>query len=133
VKGWYNFISYWIQLAVSGEPLPIYGDGMQIRDYTYVDDVSDAFVLALNNSRAVGETFLLASGERISLLELARKVIDLTKSGSQLKSLPARKGDVRRFVGNSKKAREMLGWRCKVPLDAGLKAEVDWVRTTCSR
>jgi len=128
VKGWYNFISYWIQLALRDRPIPIYGSGRQIRDYTYVEDISRAYPLALDNPRAVGETFLLASGRGVDLLTLARTIIGLTKSRSEMKFLPARKGDVKRFVGNPRKAREVLDWSSRTPLAEGLKAEVAWVK-----
>lgn len=129
VGGWYDFISYWIKLALEKTPIPICGDGSQVRDYTYVGDISTAFELALKEPRAIGETFLLASGDGVNLLELASIINRLTKNRAGVKFLPARKGDLRRFVGDSRKAKKVLGWTCKVPLVAGLEQEVDWVRS----
>jgi UDP-glucose 4-epimerase len=129
VGGWYDFISYWIKLALEKAPIPIYGDGNQVRDYTYIGDISAAFELALKEPRAIGETFLLTSGEGINLLELARIINRLTRNRAGVKFLPARKGDLKRFVGDSRKAKKILGWTCKVPLVTGLNQEVGWVRS----
>jgi len=127
-KGWYNFIAYWIKLALENEPIPIYGTGEQIRDYVYVEDVAEAYILALKNKRAIGETFLLTSGRGTSLNELARKIIELTNSQSKIQYFPPRKGDIMRFVGSYKKAKEILGWEPKTSLEEGLRREVEWMR-----
>ena len=132
VKGWYNFIAYWIKLALENKPIPIYGSGEQIRDYTYVKDVARAYSLALKNPRAIGETFLLATGRGVSLNELADIIIELTKSNSQKIYLPSRKGDIMRFVGSYKKAKDVLGWEPLTPLEEGLKKEVEWMKQELS-
>lgn len=131
--GWYNFIAFWIRLALEAKPIPIYGTGEQIRDYTYVADAVDAFMLALHNPRAVGETFLLPSGRGVSLNELAGLVRSQTNSKSELEYLPARKGDIARFVGSSAKAARILGWRTKISLEDGLAKEIEWVGSTLGK
>ncbi|MCP8309301.1 MAG: NAD-dependent epimerase/dehydratase family protein [archaeon] len=128
MEGWYNFISFWIKLALENEPIPIYGSGEQIRDYTYVDDTARAYSLALESSRAIGEVFLLPTGRGVTLNELANIIIRLANSKSQKKYLPPRKGDIMRFVGSYKKAKEILGWEPQISLEEGLKKEVEWVR-----
>jgi UDP-glucose 4-epimerase len=128
MRGWYNFIAYWIKLGLEGKPLPIYGTGIQVRDYTYVDDIADAFVRAMENKEALGGTFLLSTGRPVNLNELADMVNSLTGNGDNRQYLPARKGDVQYFVGNSSKAERVLGWRPKVDLEDGLRREVSWVR-----
>lgn len=130
--GWYNFIAYWIKLAIEGKPIPIYGTGEQIRDYMYVEDTANAFMLALHNPHAVGDTFLLPSGRGVSLNELAALVKRLSGSDSKLEYLPARKGDIARFVGDNSKAARVLGWKPKVSLEDGLTREIEWVRADLS-
>lgn len=127
------FISSWIRLALEGKPLPIYGSGKQVGDYTYIDDMAEAFLLAYENPRAMGETFLLSSGRGVSLLELAGLVNSLTGNRSGVELKPPRKGDVVRFVGDSSKAARILGWVCKVPLETGLMREVEWVKGEAHR
>lgn len=129
VKGWYNFISYWIKLGLENKPIPIYGSGMQVRDYTYVTDTARAYSDSLVNPQALGETFLLASGRGADLNELSDLVIRLTGSSAGKEYLPPRKGDIMRFVGNSRKAKRILNWGCEVSLEEGLREEVEWVKT----
>jgi UDP-glucose 4-epimerase len=126
--GWYNFIAYWIKLALENKPIPIYGNGTQIRDYTYVEDTARAYALAIENPKAIGETFLLPTGRGVSLNELADLIIKLTNSRSAKQYLPPRKGDIQRFVGSYKKAKEILGWEPKVTLEEGLKKEIEWIK-----
>ncbi|MEM1943690.1 MAG: NAD-dependent epimerase/dehydratase family protein [Candidatus Caldarchaeum sp.] len=125
--GWYNFIAYWFELAVKNKPLPIYGTGQQVRDYTYVGDTAKAYIQALENPEAVGETFILPTGVGTTLNQLAEKIIKITGSKAGVEYLPPRKGDIQRFVGTYRKAQEKLGWKPEVALDEGLKNEYQWI------
>jgi UDP-glucose 4-epimerase len=128
VSGWYNFIAYWIKLAFENKPIPIYGTGEQIRDYVYVEDTILAYLLAIENEKAVNQTFLLPSGIGVSLNQLAGMIIEMTGSKSKLEYFPQRKGDIMRFVGTYKKAEQLLGWRPRTILENGLKREIEWMR-----
>jgi len=128
-KGWYNFISFWIKLALENQPIPIYGTGKQIRDYTYVEDTARAYLLALNNREAIGETFLLPTGIGVNLIDLANAIIRLAGSSSKIQYLPPRRGDIFRFVGSPKKAESILGWKPEVSLEEGLRKEIEWVKS----
>jgi len=120
--------AFWIKRALENKPIPIYGTGEQIRDYVYVEDTAKAYVLALENEKAIGETFLLATNRGVSLIELANKVIQITGSKSKIQFLPARKGDIFRFVGSYEKAKSLLGWIPQFSLEEGLKREIDWMK-----
>jgi Nucleoside-diphosphate-sugar epimerases len=113
--GWYNFIAYWFQLAIEGKPLPIYGTGEQIRDYTYVVDTAEAYILAIDNPDAWNQTFLLLTGVGTSLNQLGKRIFEITGSKAGVEYYPPRKGDIQRFVGSYKKASEVLGWRPAPP------------------
>jgi len=128
-KGWYNFISFWIKLALEGKPLPIFGTGDQVRDYVNVVDTARAYVLALSNKKAIGETFLLPSGRGTDLKDLSSSVIKLSNSKSKVDFFPPRKGDIQRFIGAYGKAKAMLGWVPQISLEDGLKKEIEWVRS----
>lgn len=133
MQGWYNFIAYWIKLALENKPIPIYGTGSQIRDYTYVEDTARAYLLSLEKAEsAIGEAFLLPTGRGVSLNELADLIIKFTGSKGGKQYLPPRKGDIMRFVGSYKKAKEKLGWEPKVSLEEGLKKEIEWVKKEIS-
>lgn len=126
--GWYNFISHWIRLALQRKPLPIFGTGTQVRDYTYVDDIADAYVRAIGSKDALGEAFLLATGRGVTLNQLADMVNAMTKNGDKKEYFPPRKGDVQSFVGDSSKAWRIMGWKPKVSLEEGLRKEMLWLK-----
>jgi len=128
-KGWYNFIAFWIKLALEGKPLPIFGTGTQTRDYVNVVDTARAYILALSNKKVIGETFLLPSGRETSLNELAKLVIRLANSKSKVEYFSPRKGDIQRFVGSYEKAKTILGWIPQISLEEGLKKEIEWLRS----
>lgn len=77
-------IPKFIVRALQGKSLPIYGDGEQTRDFTYVEDAVNANILAMQKTRSNGKTLNVASGERISINELAKKIIKITNSKSNL-------------------------------------------------
>jgi UDP-glucose 4-epimerase len=131
--GWYNFIAYWFQLAIEGKPLPIYGTGEQIRDYTYVVDTAKAYILAIENPDAWNQTFLLPTGVGTSLNQLAKKILEITGSEAGVEYYPPRKGDIQRFVGSYEKASKVLGWRPETMLDEGLRNEYEWIKRDLSK
>jgi len=128
MQGWYNFISFWIKLGLEGKDIPIYGTGEQVRDYVYVTDTAQAYLLSLEKPDAVGETFLLPSGRGVNLNELADMIIELTGSRSKKVYFPPRKGDIMRFVGSYMKAKKILDWAPRVCLEDGLNEEVAWMK-----
>lgn len=133
VRGWYNFISFWIQNALKDEPIPIYGTGEQIRDYVYVSDVATAYVLAIEQSKAINDTFLLCTSRGITLNQLANLILKLTNSKSEKRYFPPRKGDIMRFVGSYDKAKRILNWEPAVTLEDGLRKEIEWVQDSMNK
>jgi len=121
MQGWYNFIAYWIKLALENKPIPIYGSGEQVRDYTYVVDTAEAYVHAIEKEEAVGEVFLLPTGRGITLNELADLVIRFTDSSAGKIYYERRKGDIDRFVGSYEKAKRILGWKPSIKIEDGLR------------
>ena len=106
--------------AEGREPV-IYGDGLQTRDFTYVADVVDAFVLAAETEVASGDVFNIAAGTETSLLDLINVLSELFGSALEPRFEPARAGEVRRSCGNSDKAGRVLGWRPSQGLAAALE------------
>jgi UDP-glucose 4-epimerase len=101
-------------------PLPIYGDGTQTRDFVYVDDVVDAFILALKSANAVGEVFNIGSGTSTSVSGLAEKLLDLAGSNLGVVNEKPRLGDIKHSLANIEKAKKMQGYAPKTPLQEGL-------------
>ncbi|MCC6345980.1 MAG: SDR family oxidoreductase [Nitrospirales bacterium] len=121
-------IPKFITQALRNEPLTVEGDGMQTRDFSYIDDVVRANISALTREGAAGGVFNIACGSRISVLDLARLVIEITGSGSSLTYLPARQGDVRDSLADIGRARTHLGFEPEYDIRSGLAETVPWYR-----
>lgn len=112
--------------AMRNEPVTIDGDGLQTRDFTYIDDVIQANALALTGQGIKTGFFNIAYGERISVLELARMILKLTGSRSEIVHNPPRPGDVRDSLADIGAARESLGYAPRFDLPAGLKETISY-------
>jgi len=106
----------------AGESPVIYGDGRQTRDFTYIENVIQANLAACAAGReAAGESFNIAFGERVSLLDLLEKMAALRGGPVKPRFEPGRKGDVRDSLADIGKARRLLGYQPEVSLDEGLQ------------
>ena len=126
-----GFIGWFIRQAVRGEEIQLFGDGSQRRDFDYVDDVVDAFLRAGAMEAADGQVFNLGGETPLSLLDLAKILIELAGRGSyRLVPFPAdrKKIDVGDFYGDSTKIRRALGWAPRVPLREGLGRTIEYYR-----
>ncbi len=117
-----------ISAALSGRPIEVYGDGRQTRDFTFIDDIVDGVVSALEKGPP-GEVFNLGGGSRVSLNE----AIDTLERvmGMKIERLhgASQKGDVRDTLADSSKARAELGFAPSVGLEEGLAREFEWLRS----
>ncbi|MBZ0155096.1 MAG: SDR family oxidoreductase [Alphaproteobacteria bacterium] len=119
-------IPKFISRALAGEPLPVEGDGLQTRDFSYIDDVVEANISALTREDLSGGVFNIACGSRISVLDLAKLILSITGSRSSLTYLPARQGDVRDSLADIAQAREFLGFSPKYAIRSGLEKTIQW-------
>ncbi|MFN2376515.1 MAG: NAD-dependent epimerase/dehydratase family protein [Candidatus Binatia bacterium] len=106
--------------AMRGEPLEIHGDGEQSRDFTYVDNVVSANLLAATAEGVAGEVFNIACGGSYSLLDIARALEASTGRPLERHHVPARAGDVRRSLADIAPAEERLGYKVLVSFEEGL-------------
>ncbi|GHA00351.1 UDP-glucuronic acid decarboxylase family protein [Streptomyces echinoruber] len=113
-----------IAQALAGEPLTVAGDGSQTRSLCYVDDTVDG-VLALAASHETGPVNIGGTDE-ITMLELARRIVELTGSASRIRFVERPVDDPGRRRPDTTLARERLGWRPRVPWTEGLERTVDW-------
>jgi UDP-glucose 4-epimerase len=124
-----GIINWFVRLAIEGREIPIYGDGHQVRDTNYVDDVVEALLLAALNEKADGEVFNLG-GAPANLLELAEIITGL--AGGSYRTIPypetARAIEIGDYVADSSKAQSMLGWQPRIGLQDGLSRTVDYYR-----
>jgi nucleoside-diphosphate-sugar epimerase len=121
-------IPRFITTLLKGEQPTIYGDGEQSRDFTYVEDIVQANILALESSRGFGETMNVASGDRVSLNELFARLRVLTGSDQSPVYAPARAGDVKHSRADISKAREMLGYEPRISFAEGMDRTASWFR-----
>ncbi|MBF0189704.1 MAG: NAD-dependent epimerase/dehydratase family protein [Magnetococcales bacterium] len=124
-----SFLGHWIRLLLEGVPLPIFGDGGQLRDFNHVDDCVEALLLAGSRPEAVGKVYLLGGSEVVSLLELARRLSGFTsRGGYALIPFPGERKriDIGSCYGDFSAIANELGWRPKMDLNQGLQMTVDY-------
>jgi nucleoside-diphosphate-sugar epimerase len=107
------------------EPITVYGDGEQSRDFTYIDNVIEANLLALGAPNAPGEVCNIGCGQRVSLNELIRILEELLGVRAQVTYAPAKAGDVRHSLADITKATRVLGYVPKTKIEEGLRRTVE--------
>lgn len=111
------------------EPLTIFGDGYQSRDFTYVNDVVNAIILAINKEDAKGETFNIGTGTPTTINELANKFIKITKNSNQkIMYTDPRKGEIRHSYADISKTKKILGYEPKTNQEEALRDFIDWYK-----
>jgi UDP-glucuronate 4-epimerase len=128
-------IHKFLSLLEAGKPIPFFGDGSSGRDYTYVDDIVAGILAALDygppSSAVVPfEVFNLGNSHPVKLIELVAALERATGHHAILDKQPMQPGDVALTWANIDKAVCLLGYKPSMPLEAGLKAFVEWYRTT---
>jgi UDP-glucose 4-epimerase len=124
-------IGWLIRQAMDGEQIDLFGDGSQLRDFTYVDDAVDAFLMAGANDAANGQVFNVGAIEPVSLRELADLLIEIAGSGSYrlIPFPPERKAiDIGSIYVDDRKLRRVLKWRPRNDLREGLGRTISFYR-----
>lgn len=122
-----------IEAALTGTTFPVYGDGRQVRAFTYVDDVVDTFVRAGTADLPVGSVMNVSGGSVATLLDAIAAVESATGRPVRREHRPARAGDVRRTDADITRAREMLGWVPSTTLADGLRSQAEAARLNQER
>jgi nucleoside-diphosphate-sugar epimerase len=124
-------ISRFIAALKNREQPVIYGDGEQSRDFTFISNVVDANLRAVESTSAVGHVINIANGERVTINEVFEKLKKLTGClDAQAEYAPPRAGDVRDSLADLGLARLLLGYNPKVGLEEGLRLTLDWWKTS---
>ena len=125
-----TFLGVWLRAVARGEPFQIWGDGTQLRDFTYVDDAVRAFLLAASRPEAVGEIFNVG-GDPVTLDDVARLLTEI-EAGARYELVPfpadRRAIDVGHYYADWTKIRERLGWEPRVGLREGLERSLAYYR-----
>lgn len=114
--------------ALAGQPLTLFGNGSQTRDFTYVEETADFLARIMFSEATAGRTLNLCHGEEVSILRIAELILELTGSTSPFEWLPGRPNDVLRLFGDNARLHEALGARPEVDIREGLRRTVDWFR-----
>jgi UDP-glucose 4-epimerase len=117
--------------VLRGEPITIYGDGEQTRDFVFIDDIVDGWICALNTPASGGGVFNLGSGRSTSINQLAAYVIAAfgrPPGGYKVIRAPVRPGEQRTVQADIRRARSVLGWEPRTTFETGLAETVRWAR-----
>jgi CDP-paratose 2-epimerase len=131
-QGW---IAHFLIRAMSGEPIMICGDGMQVRDVLFVDDLVDAFLLAQANNRTLsGQAFNIGGGmgNTISLIELLKLIETIEGRKPLVQKSDWRTGDQRYYVSDTRKFKAATGWAARVTVREGVGRLHQWIRESRS-
>jgi nucleoside-diphosphate-sugar epimerase len=107
---------------------PVYGDGKQSRDFTFVDNVVEGTILASDVPGVSGEVFNIALGEEHTVLDLLNELNTIMGLSVKPDLQPKRPGDVLRTLADASKAKRLLGWQGTVSFSEGLRRTVEWFR-----
>ncbi len=116
-----------VSSALKNEPIEVYGSGEQIRCFCHVDDAVRALLLVLESEQAIGQVFNVGNNQQISIMELAKRVIELTNSKSEIIKVPYAEAypegfeDMQRRVPDISKINRVLGWSPQIGLDKIVK------------
>lgn len=123
-----KLIPLMISNAIADQPLPIYGDGMQVRDWLYVDDHCRAILAAIDRGRP-GEVYNVGGSRSLANVEVVKMILALLgKPESLMVTVRDRPGHDRRYALSSEKLMRETGWEAQMPFEQGLRATIDWYK-----
>ena len=123
-----KLIPLMISNAIANQPLPIYGDGMQIRDWLYVDDHCRAILAVIERGRE-GEIYNIGGSRALPNIEVVQRILDAVgKPYTLMQTVKDRPGHDRRYALSSEKVMRETGWKPRQPFEAGLQATIEWYR-----
>ena len=119
-----NVIHKFLSRLLRNEPVVIYGDGSQVRDFVYVEDVAKANLIALERAEGI---YNVGTGKGISILELLELIFKVTGRKTRVEFLPPRRGDIKESIADIKRVLG-IGWRPSVSLEEGISRTWKWIR-----
>jgi UDP-glucuronate decarboxylase len=119
-------MSRFILQALTGEPITVYGDGKQTRSFCYITDTVTGLMLLTANDKAKGEVVNIGSAKEVAILELAKKIKEVTKCKSSVTFYPLPKDDPKRRCPDTNKLERLVSWKPSVNFEEGLKRTIAW-------
>src|SRR5690606_950803 len=130
-QGW---VAHFVRRALQGEAVTVYGDGHQVRDLLYIDDLVEALLLAQRESKRIqGSAFNIGGGPEnaISVNEVIARAETLTGRRLERRAGPWRVGDQRYYVSDTRRFRAATGWRPRTNIESGLQRLIAYVAGAC--
>lgn len=125
-------ISVFIANLLKNEPITLFGNGEQTRDFIYIDDVVDAWMASIDNKRAFNRPINIGSSTQISINHMLDAILSEfghTRSSYPIIIKPELSGDQRAIEADTRVANDLLGWKSRVPFRDGLARTIQWART----
>jgi UDP-glucuronate decarboxylase len=119
-------MSRFILQALTNQPITVYGDGKQTRSFCYITDTAAALLILMTNSNAKGEVVNVGNTREVTILELAKKVKEITKSKSVIEFYPLPKDDPKRRCPDTTKLERVTVWKANVSFEEGLTRTATW-------
>jgi nucleoside-diphosphate-sugar epimerase len=125
-----TFLGIWIRRLLEGEPILVYGDGRQVRDFNYVDDLVRALLMAAVDERAYGQIFNLGADDPMTLKDVAVKMTSAHAGSFEVVPFPNKLKaiDIGDYYGDYRRIRSQLGWIPQISLEEGLKRSITYFR-----
>ena len=124
----YDVIPKFIEIALNNKTLTVHGTGSQSRDFSYVDDMIDAFMIMGSHENAVGKAVNFGTGEAITVNYIAKKVKEISGSNSKITHIEDRAAQVPKLLCNYSLAKKLFKWKPKVFIDEGLRRNIEWAK-----
>tara|TARA_S200000501_G_scaffold129580_1_gene122444 strand:+ start:3493 stop:4479 length:987 start_codon:yes stop_codon:yes gene_type:complete len=125
----YTIINFFIRQALEGKIISIFGEGNQLRDYIFVEDLANAFIACSLSTKSKGQIFNIGSGEGIPFIEMVNTITKVVGSGS-FQKIPWPKDYINvetgNYITNITKAKNILKWKPKIDFEEGIKITVDY-------
>jgi UDP-glucuronate decarboxylase len=119
-------MSRFIMQALADNPITVYGDGKQTRSFCYVTDTITGLMLLVANEKAKGEVVNVGNSQEVTILELARRIKEITRCKSSLTFHPLPKDDPKRRCPDTSKLEALVGWKPQVRFEEGLNRTITW-------
>ena len=127
-----KLIPLMISNALENKPLPIYGDGQQIRDWLYVDDHARAILAVIDRGKP-GEIYNIGGSRALPNLDVIRKILaTVGKPDTLMQTVKDRPGHDRRYALSSEKLTRETGWQARVPFEEGLRETIEWYKSNAA-
>ena len=128
-EGTHCILNWFLGKALNDEEITVFGSGKQLRDYIFVDDVMDAFVIAMTEDKALGQDFNLGSGQGISVVDAVEKIVSIAGKG-RIKKVPWPKDwqsiETGSYVSDISKIKNVLGWKPRHSFEEGIRKTIEF-------